>query len=77
MIKPENTGNVTLVTNQPCKKNWSQPELVLIGSATINAKSHPNVKESTGAPFTNPTGKQYVTDNASYSFQGTINQAAS
>jgi hypothetical protein len=76
MIKPE-SSNVTLVAKPCLKKNWNNgPALVLISRSNVNAKIHPSILENTGSPFTY-SGNQYVTNNASLSFKGTINEAAS
>jgi len=77
MIKPE---NASLDTALPItlKKAWNNgPELVLISNGHIRTgKTHPQVHEGTGLPYTH-SGKSYVTNNASYAFQGTINEAVS
>jgi len=78
MIKPENATPHGTALPIAAKKAWNNgPELVLIGSDHIGTgKTHPQVHEGTGAPFVH-SGKSYVTNNASYSFTGTINQAVS
>ncbi|WP_448702792.1 hypothetical protein ACFGVR_10600 [Mucilaginibacter sp. AW1-3] len=61
------------------KKAWQNgPELVHISHNSIStpAKSHPHVHESTGTTFIK-TGVPFISNQASYSFQGTILQAIS
>ncbi|OCX54703.1 hypothetical protein BEL04_10795 [Mucilaginibacter sp. PPCGB 2223] len=77
MINPENTALRGKTFAATAKKAWNNgPELVLISSNEVNAKSHPNAHESTASIFIK-SGVPFVTNNASYSFQGTINQAVS
>ena len=78
MIDNENAMLAGSVLAKPVKKVWNNgPELVLISSNHIQtSKSHPQVHEGTGVSFPQ-NSLLYITNNRSYAFQGTINEAVS